>query len=137
MIGLGILEIGLLGIGASYIYALLSSKKNRIQYIELDENQFLCLQTTLVANNILPSHMLVNGNQNNTVIPPTYYESNLNYAITESQQLPSYSQNRPAELTVPHTEQTTVHSNNIPSITVSEETEIFIPDSNLNRTGSV
>ena len=136
MIGLGILEIGLLVMGGSYIYALLSSK-NKIQYIELDENQFLHLQTTLVANNILPSHMLVNSNINNTVIPPTYDESNLNYAITESQQVPTYSPHQPAELNVAHTEQTTVYSNNIPSISVSEETDTFIPDSNLYRTGSV
>ena len=135
MIGLGIIEIGLLAIGGSYIYALLSSKKNRIQYIELDENQFLRLQTTLVANNILPSHMLVNGNQNNTVIPPTYDESNLNYAISQSQAVPDYSPQQPAELQV-----TDNNSESIPSVnspTIEQESETILPDSTLYRSDSV
>ena len=135
MIGLGIIEIGLLAIGGSYIYALLSSKKNRIQYIELDENQFLRLQTTLVANNILPSHMLVNGNQNNNIIPPTYDESNFNYAISQSQTVPNYSPQEPAEL--PVTDNNSVSIPIIQPPTIEEDSDTILPESTLYRADSV
>jgi len=85
MIGFGILEFGLLVAGGAYIYALLS-RKNKIQFIELDQNQFQRLQTTLVANNILPTYMVVNTDPNSTIIPPTYDESNLNHTIALSRE---------------------------------------------------
>lgn len=85
MIGFGILEFGLLVTGAAYIYALLS-RKNKIQFIELDQNQFQSLQTTLVANNILPTYMVVNTDPNSTIIPPTYDESNLNHTLALSRE---------------------------------------------------
>ena len=85
MIGLGILEFGLLVAGGAYIYALLS-RKNNIQFIELDQNQFQRLQTTLVANNILPTYMVVNTDPNSTIIPPTYDESNLNHTLALSRE---------------------------------------------------
>lgn len=83
MIGLGILEFGLLLLGGSYIYSLLSNK-NKIQYIELDQNQFQRLQTTLVNQNILPNRMLIYTDSNTGIIPPTYDESNYNYVLNNS-----------------------------------------------------
>ena len=148
MIGLGVLEFGLLVAGGAYIYSLLS-RKSRIQYIELDQNQFQSLQTTLVANNILPTYMLVNTNPNSTVIPPTYDESNLNYALTQSREstLPTNSNNNnhPAMLEVsaqsdsimdapayspppnmiPNGQQTSQPESN------EEESQILLPSSNL------
>ena len=141
MIGLGVLEFGLLVAGGAYIYSLLS-RRSRIQYIELDQNQFQRLQTTLVANNVLPTYMLVNTDPNSTVIPPTYDESNLNYAITQSQERPtpanSNNRNNPAMLEVttesesimdapayspPNNQQTTVPT--------EQESQILLPGSNL------
>ena len=94
MIGLGILEFGLLLLGGSYIYALLSHK-NKIQYIELDHHQFHRLQNTLVSQNILPNRMLIYTDSNTGVIPHTYDESNLNYTVNQS------LQNNPTTLEAP------------------------------------
>lgn len=152
MIGLGILEFSLLVAGGAYIYSLLS-RKNRIQYIELDQNQFQSLQTTLVANNILPTYMLVNTDPNSTVIPPTYDESNLNYALTQSREStpPTNSNNNshPAMLEVsaqsdsimdapaysplpnmiPTSQQTSQQTSQPESN--EEESQILLPSSNL------
>lgn len=86
MIGLGILELGFLVAGGSYIYSLLN-RKNNIQFIEINQTQFQRLQTTLVANNILPSYMVVNSDSDSTIIPPTYDESNINYTLIQSREI--------------------------------------------------
>lgn len=149
MIGLGVLEFGLLVAGGAYIYSLLS-RKSRIQYIELDQNQFQSLQTTLVANNILPTYMLVNTDPNSTIIPPTYDESNLNYALTQSQERPipptnSNNNSHPAMLEVSAQSDSIMDApayspptNMIPAsqqtnqpVTDEEESQILLPSSNL------
>ena len=75
MIGLGILELALIT-GAGYYILSHFSRKRKVQYIEINQQQFDQLQDTLIVNNILP----VNMNSNNFYdrlqqIPPTYQES--------------------------------------------------------------
>ena len=141
MIGLGVLEFGLLVAGGAYIYSLLS-RRSRIQYIELDQNQFQRLQTTLVANNVLPTYMLVNTDPNSTVIPPTYDESNLNYAITQSQERPtpanSNNCSNPAMLEVTSESESIMDApaysppnNQQTTLPTEQESQILLPSSNL------
>ena len=75
MIGLGILELAFIT-GAGYYILSHFSKKKKVQYIEINQQQFDQLQDTLIVNNILPVDM----NSNNFYerlqqIPPTYQES--------------------------------------------------------------
>ena len=97
MVGLGILEVGIISIAAIYLYSLINRKSN-IQYIELDQQQYDRLQGTLVVNNIIP-------NRGPDMIPPRYEESfhnqnqnqnqnqNEEYNLDETQDnIPAYSE---------------------------------------------
>lgn len=75
MIGLGILEIAFIT-GAGYYIISHFTKKKKIQYIEINQEQFDQIQDSLIVHNIVP----VNMNSNNFYdrlqqIPPTYQES--------------------------------------------------------------
>lgn len=75
MIGLGILELGLV-IGAGYYIISHFTKKKDIQYIEINQQQFDQLQDTLIVNNVLPTNMNSNNFYDRLLqVPPTYQES--------------------------------------------------------------
>ena len=133
MIGLGILEFGLLFAGGAYIYSL-CHKKSNIQYIELDQNQFQRLQNTLVTNNVLPTYMLVNNNQNLDMIPPAYEDSNLRQALQQSTQNPD----QPATLEVTTQSDTPPYSLNIQDTQHNNDTnQVYLPASNLYSSISI
>jgi hypothetical protein len=78
MIGLGILEFGAISLAAIYIYKLMNNK-DKLQYIELDAQQFHRLQGTLIANNVIPRRMQIIGVTGPDIIPPGYEESQNNH----------------------------------------------------------
>ena len=93
MIGLGILEIALIT-GAGYYILSHFSKKKRIQYIEINQQQFDQLQDSLIINNILPTDINSNNFYNRLQqIPPSYQETTGNLPP-----VPPYQSAGPPEL---------------------------------------
>jgi hypothetical protein len=73
MIGFGILEFAFIFWGTLYIFNS-HDKKDSLEYIQLNQDQFNNLKQTLITNNILPEEMLLNNRieLNSNQIPPSY-----------------------------------------------------------------
>ena len=126
MIGLGILELGLI-VGAGYYILSFFSKKKRIQYIEINQQQFDEIQDALIINNIIPTDI----NSNNFYdrlqqIPPSYQET-----TEHLPPVPPYQSNGASQLHITSTEPAVLEVSNIDNSAnmMSSQSDLVITNS--------